>query len=169
MALEKLKDLQNVMTIVLLHVVTRGETHDEIQTLVTEAKEKLHEISKQFDPDRIEVSSHVRIGNPVEEILRVVDEEQAGMIFMSSYGEGSIRTILLGSTTLRSGSESELSRIDHPAKTRIIDSQAWYTENLDILNHQRFLLQGRFPICSVITNQCLQMVQYCWSDVTISG
>ncbi|MDD1719972.1 MAG: universal stress protein [Methanoregulaceae archaeon] len=98
-ALKELGELPGVGTVALLHVVTRGETHDEIQASVAEAKDGLREISEQMGSGDMKMTTHVRIGNPVEEILRVAMEEEAGLIFMSSHGENMVQTIFLGSTT----------------------------------------------------------------------
>ncbi len=42
----------------------------------------------------------VRTGNPATEIIRIADEEDASVIWMSSRGTGWLREFLIGSTAL---------------------------------------------------------------------
>lgn len=98
-AFRKLKGLGDITGIMLLHVVTRGESRKEIQAFAGEAKEKLEMLARDLGSGMVSTSVHVRVGDPAGEILRFAHDEEAGLIFMSAHGEGILREILQGSTS----------------------------------------------------------------------
>jgi len=98
-ALSFVKDLKGVEEIGLVHVVTKGETEEEIEANVQEAKKKLEDIKGELSGADFEVKAYVRVGSPVEEICSVAEDENASLIAMSSHGKGWFKELLLGDTT----------------------------------------------------------------------
>lgn len=98
-ALDSLRDIEGIQEVVLVHVVTQGETHDEIASYVQEASTHLKDIQADLAASGIHASSHIRLGRPTDEINRLAAEEDVSLILMSSHGKGLLREILLGSTT----------------------------------------------------------------------
>ena len=91
--------LQGIKEIVLLHVVTRGESQQEIDNYVKEAQLRLEDMKTEFISMGAEVKIHVRVGDPTEMILSVAEEDDVSMTAMSASGTGWLREMLLGSTT----------------------------------------------------------------------
>ena len=84
--------------VILLHVVSQGETEAEIEDAVQKAKGQIEEIRSSLAAQGIKVRTIVRTGNPNFEIMRIADEEDVSVIWMSSHGKGWFRELLLGST-----------------------------------------------------------------------
>jgi nucleotide-binding universal stress UspA family protein len=89
---------EGVGEVVLVHVVSRGETEGEIEEEVRAAKDHLETIAGSLAPQGIGVRIIVRTGNPATEIARIADEEDVSVIWISSHGKGWFRDLLLGST-----------------------------------------------------------------------
>jgi len=98
-AVSFVKNLKGIDEVVLVHVVTKGETHEEIEANVSEAKKRLEDIRKEFISAGLKAKAHVHVGNPVEEIVAAAEEEDVSLIAMSTRGDGWFRELLLGSTT----------------------------------------------------------------------
>ena len=88
---------QGVGGVILLHIVSQGETDAEIGEAVQKAKEQIDAIRTSLASQGIDVSTIVRTGNPTVEITRIADEEDVSVIWMSSHGKGWFRELLLGS------------------------------------------------------------------------
>jgi len=84
--------------VILLHVVSQGETEAEIEEAVQKAKDQIETIRTSLAAQGIKVRTIVRTGNPTVEIARIADEEDVSVIWMSSHGKGWFRELLLGST-----------------------------------------------------------------------
>jgi len=93
------KTLPGIKHIVLLHVVNRVESQQEIDNYVKETQSLLEDMKKEFIGAGAEVNLHVRVGDPTEMILLVTDEDDVSLIAMSAQGKGRFRDLLLGSTT----------------------------------------------------------------------
>ncbi len=91
--------MQGVEKVVLAHVVTQGETQEEIQEYVHAAEQKLGETRKPLDAAGIDTEIRVRLGSPSDEIIRLAEEEDVSLIVMSRHGLGWLRELVLGSTT----------------------------------------------------------------------
>jgi len=89
---------KGVKGVILLHVISQGETKAEIEDAVKSAKDQIEAIRSSLAAQGIEVRTIVRIGNPTFEITRIADQEDASVIWMSSHGKGWFRELLLGST-----------------------------------------------------------------------
>jgi nucleotide-binding universal stress UspA family protein len=97
-ALSLLRKLDCIEEIELVHAVTKGETEEEIEANVQEAKKKLDGIKDELSSIGFNVKEHVRVGNPAEEICSVAEDEEASLIAMSSHGKGWFKELLLGDT-----------------------------------------------------------------------
>jgi nucleotide-binding universal stress UspA family protein len=99
-ALSSIKDIKGLGEVHILHVVTKGETHEEIDSNVQEATKKLEEIKTELTGAGLPVKSHIRLGRPPDEIISLADAEDISLILMSSHGKGLLTELLVGSTTL---------------------------------------------------------------------
>lgn len=97
-AIDLIRQTKGVRGIILLHVVSQGETEAEIEDAVQKAKDQIETIRSSLAATGIEVKTIVRTGDPTLEITRVADEEDASVIWMSSYGKGWFRDLVIGST-----------------------------------------------------------------------
>jgi nucleotide-binding universal stress UspA family protein len=97
-AIALLSRTKGVGEVLLLHVVTQGETEAEIEGAVHKAEGLIEAIRSSLAAQGIEVRTIVRTGNPPLEITRIADEEDISVIWMSSHGRGWFRELLLGST-----------------------------------------------------------------------
>jgi nucleotide-binding universal stress UspA family protein len=84
--------------IILLNVVSHGETESEIKNAVEDAKERIEKIRGDLSVQGIKARSRVRIGNPASEIIEVADEEDVSLIWIGSQGKGWFKELLIGST-----------------------------------------------------------------------
>ena len=97
-ALSFLKNIQGISELVLLNVVSTGETDEEIEANVAIATKKTEEIAGELNKGGMKVTPKVVIGHPVEMIRTVADEEDVSLIAMSSQGAVAIKKGRIGST-----------------------------------------------------------------------
>jgi nucleotide-binding universal stress UspA family protein len=97
-AIALLSRTKGVRGVILLHVVSQGETEAEIEDAVQKAKGQIEAIRSSLASQGIEARTIVRTGNPTAEITGIADEEDVSVIWMSSHGKGWFRELLLGST-----------------------------------------------------------------------
>ncbi len=93
------KDLKGIGKAVLVHVVDKGETQEEIDTSIKEAKKRLVDIAKDFRSEGIKVKIHVLAGSPSESIISLAEEEKVSLMMISTIGKGMFRELLLGGTS----------------------------------------------------------------------
>lgn len=93
-----LSNTTGVRRVILLHVVSQGETEAEIEQGVRKARGQLEPVRNSLTVQGITAEVIVRTGNPASEIMRIADEEDVSVIWMSSHGTGWFRELLLGST-----------------------------------------------------------------------
>ena len=89
---------EGVREVILLHVVSHGDTESEIEDAVQQAKGQIEAIRSSLAAQGIEVRTIVRTGNPTVDIARIADQEDVSVIWMSSHGKGWFSELLLGST-----------------------------------------------------------------------
>ncbi len=92
-------EIKDIKEMVLLNVVSKGETEEEIEENVNEAKSKLGDIREVLSKAGFNVKDHVRVGNPPEEIISTAEDEDVSLIAISPHGKGWFRELLVGSTT----------------------------------------------------------------------
>jgi nucleotide-binding universal stress UspA family protein len=102
-AVEYLKNLKDVIpTINVMHVANpkelKGTSGFDIQQLRKEKREKLDKICEVFVANGIEATSHVYVGDTIEEIEKAAGEHKSTMIVMGSSGKSSWRERWIGST-----------------------------------------------------------------------
>jgi nucleotide-binding universal stress UspA family protein len=97
-AIALLSRTKGVRGVILLHVVSHGDTEAEIGDAIQKAKVQIEAIRSNLAAQGINVRTIVRTGNPSFEITRIADEEDVSVIWMSSHGKGWFRELLLGST-----------------------------------------------------------------------
>jgi nucleotide-binding universal stress UspA family protein len=94
-----LKTLEGMHDVILLHVVSRVETREEIDKGVTDASERLAALQKDLAAAGISAIPRVRVGDPTEMILSVAEDEDVSLIAMNAHGTDWLRNLVLGSTT----------------------------------------------------------------------
>lgn len=58
----------------------------------------LNQVAEGLRKDGFEVSAMLAMGNPADEIMRVIDEQKCDLVAMSTHGHGFIMDLLSGST-----------------------------------------------------------------------
>ncbi len=96
-AVDLVSRTDGVGEVVLFYVVSRGETKGEIDLCIRKAKDRLGEIRSVLAAKGMKARAIVRIGHPATEIMKVADEEDVSVIWMSSVGRGWFRELLIGS------------------------------------------------------------------------
>jgi nucleotide-binding universal stress UspA family protein len=84
--------------VILLHVVSRGESQAEIDESIRRATDQLEAIRSGLAGQGLNAQALVRAGNPADEITKLAEEKDASVIWMSSHGRGWFDELLLGST-----------------------------------------------------------------------
>ena len=97
-ALSFLKNVQGISELVLLKVVSTGETDEEIEENQAAANKKIEEITRDLEKSGMKVTPKVLVGHPVETIRTVAEEENVSLIAMSSQGAIAIKKGRIGST-----------------------------------------------------------------------
>lgn len=94
-----MKEIKDIKEIDLLNVVSKGETEEEIEENVKEAKSNLGDIKGELVRAGLNVKDHVRVGNVPEEIISTAEDNDVSLIAMSPHGKGWLKELLVGSTT----------------------------------------------------------------------
>jgi len=94
-----IKEIKDIKEVVLLSVVSKGETEEEIEENVNETKSKLGDIRDELGRAGFNVKDHVRVGNLPEEIISTAEDDDVSLIAMSPHGKGWFKELLVGSTT----------------------------------------------------------------------
>ena len=97
-ALSFLKGLPGIGELLLLHVVSRGETEEEIEANVAKARQKINELSSELSKEGISVKAQVVVGHPVEAIRYEAEMQDVSLIAISSQGAVAIKKGRIGST-----------------------------------------------------------------------
>jgi nucleotide-binding universal stress UspA family protein len=96
-AIRFVKGMTGVGEVVLLNVVFSGESQDEVDAKMKEAKEKLTVIKEEFERDGIKASVRLGMGDPAEEIIALGEDENVSLVAMSSHGKGWMKQLIVGS------------------------------------------------------------------------
>jgi len=97
-ALSFLKGLPGIGELLLLNVVSKGETDEEIEANIAQAKEKIDELLSELSKEGMNVTSKVVVGHPVEAIRYEAEMQDVSLIAMSSQGAVAIKKGRIGST-----------------------------------------------------------------------
>ncbi|RQD78052.1 MAG: universal stress protein [Candidatus Syntrophonatronum acetioxidans] len=96
---EKIKALKDVTKeVILVHVIDKGVSDEEISKLRKETRKKLNEMKEELEEVGIRSEIRIRTGTPSDNIVRIGEEDVVSLIVIPSRGEGLIKEILLGST-----------------------------------------------------------------------
>lgn len=68
---------------------------------VSSAEAHLQDIVERLAKDGVTATPFIRVGNPVDEINRFVDEEKVSLIVMGTHGRTGLQHLLIGSVTER--------------------------------------------------------------------
>ncbi|HUS76947.1 MAG TPA: universal stress protein [Methanothrix sp.] len=98
-AIAFIKGVQGVEEVVLQHVVSRGETWEEIEAKTEEITKRLNVIREGLEAAGITGNIYTSAGNPAEEIIALAEKEDVSMIAMSSHGMDWLKQLGVGSTT----------------------------------------------------------------------
>ncbi len=98
-AISVIKGIPKIGEIVLLHVVSKGETKEAIDANVQSATEKLNGLSQDLSAGGMKVTTRVVVGSPVEMIDSIAREEEVSLIAISSAGKETVKTGRIGSRT----------------------------------------------------------------------
>jgi nucleotide-binding universal stress UspA family protein len=96
-AINIIKGIKGIGEALLFHVVTSGESWEQIDAKMKEAAIKLSAIKAEFEKAGIKASARVAVGNPVEEIVAAAEEENVSLVAMSSHGKGWVTQLIVGS------------------------------------------------------------------------
>jgi nucleotide-binding universal stress UspA family protein len=83
----------------LLHVVSHGESEDEVRALSESAWRGLEKCAGDFSSRHVPVETAVRVGSTAEEIVAFSEKEKATLIVVKSSGKRGFIPSLLGTTT----------------------------------------------------------------------
>ena len=97
-ALSFLKGLPGIGELLLLNVVSKGETDEEIEANTAQAKQKINELFSELNKDGMNVKTQVVVGHPVEAIRYEAEMQDVSLIAMSSQGAVAIKKGRIGST-----------------------------------------------------------------------
>jgi nucleotide-binding universal stress UspA family protein len=97
--LDRIGAIPNVGKVFVLHVISRGESHDEIAADERRATRLLADVHTREGLRIFGLKDVVRVGSPIDEIIRLAEEEDASLICMVSHGKGYFRELLVGSTS----------------------------------------------------------------------
>lgn len=98
-ALAFLRGIPGIGEIILLHVITRADTRQELEEAIHDAYQELKALWNSFDSDGMRVTILIRFGRPAETIGEIADNEKATLIFMPRFGASDfMKTLPIGST-----------------------------------------------------------------------
>ena len=101
-ALTLVKGMQGTGQVILLHVVDKGESEEEIHATVQAARKKLESVGQTLSAAGINTEIRVHVGYTPDEIVATAERDDVTLILMSPQGEGlsrEIRALFIGSTT----------------------------------------------------------------------
>ena len=97
-ALSLFKNIEGIGELILLNVVSTGETDEEIDANVAAATLKVNEIASELSNGKLKVNPKVIVGNPVEEIRSLAEKEDVSLIAICSQGALGIKKGRIRST-----------------------------------------------------------------------
>jgi nucleotide-binding universal stress UspA family protein len=97
-ALSFFKNIQGIGELILLNVVSTGETDEETDANVAAATQKVNEIARELSKGGLKVTPKVIVGHPVEEIRSLAEKEDVSLIAICSQGAVAIKKGRIRST-----------------------------------------------------------------------
>lgn len=96
-AINLVKGMEGVHEVVLLHVISSGESQEHVDAKTKEAEEKLNATKAEFEAAGIKASVQVVVGSPAEAIIEAAEKEDVSLVAMSSHGKGWVKQFIVGS------------------------------------------------------------------------
>jgi len=126
-AISLVRTTKGIGEVILLNVVSQGETEAEIEAALEDAKRRIEGIRRDLSFQGIQVRAVVKTGNPGTEITRVAEDEDVSAIWISSHGKGWFRDFLLGSTayTVAMNAKKPVIIIRHPHQEEKQNVSVW--------------------------------------------
>lgn len=84
--------------VILFSAVERARNEKEWLELRSEKEQRLREIAKELKYLGLETKVRVAQGSASRNIVEIAEQEDVGLIFMGTRGEGNIKNLILGST-----------------------------------------------------------------------
>jgi nucleotide-binding universal stress UspA family protein len=94
-------ELPWIQKVTLFHVVTTGDSPEEVRSFVDRARAGLEKMQDAFARISIPAQLHVSVGSAAEEIISFSEEQDISVIILKSTGKRGFLQNLLGSTTAR--------------------------------------------------------------------
>jgi nucleotide-binding universal stress UspA family protein len=91
--------MKGIGEIVLLHVVSKGESKEEIDAAIENAAERLEATGRRLRESGIRVTPRVAVGSPSELIRSIAEQEDVSIIAISSVGKYAMKEGRIGSIT----------------------------------------------------------------------
>lgn len=104
-ALQYLKGLRGagVEEVIVAHIMDekamRLQPEEKFREFERIDMEKLAEVKKELENEGFKVKTHLTVGNPRAELIRIARQEDATLIVMGSHGKGRMEGILWGSVS----------------------------------------------------------------------
>lgn len=86
------------------YVIVPGATGAPINVkdyAIASAEAHLQDLAQRLGKDGLAVTTFVRVGNPIEEINRIADEERVDLVVMGTHGRTGLQHLLVGSVAER--------------------------------------------------------------------
>ncbi len=112
----QIKEINNLQEVVLLSVVERGETAEEVSKSKSDAEDRLNTLKKEFEAKNFTVTTKVGEGKASENILKTAKEENITLIAIAKKGTGDMKELLIGSTADGVLRKSEVPVLVFPAE-----------------------------------------------------
>ncbi len=90
-----------LLTVVLAHSFPGVDPTEMEVKVVHAAEEYLEKVAKYLDDQKVTVSTHVRYGHDVEEILSHAEREDIDLVAMASHGRTGLGRWIMGSVSRR--------------------------------------------------------------------
>ncbi|MEN6395241.1 MAG: universal stress protein [Methanoregula sp.] len=92
-----IREMHDIGELVLEHVVTEGNSNQEIERNVLHAREELGKIQTDMEHAGFRVTVHIRVGDPADKIVSLSEEETVSLILMYAHKRNWIEKFLQGS------------------------------------------------------------------------
>jgi len=97
-AVSYLTSQTEINEVVLISIVSKGETDAQLESNLTEARKKMDALAGTLDKRGMKATYRIEMGNPVEKILEVAKKEEVSLIAMSAQGAKAMKEHHIGST-----------------------------------------------------------------------
>lgn len=114
--IEKIKEIDGIHEIILVSVIEKSESEQELENRKKEWQERLEIMAEEFENLGYTVENFVKEGTASRNIMEVAEEEGATLIALATRGAGSIEKLLIGSTIDAIARQSKNPVLVYPSK-----------------------------------------------------